>query len=161
MLKPPEYLSKRFKYDPVSGLLFWKILFPGKVAGTEVRGRVPFIKLALERLDFKAHRLIWIMHTGKTIPAGMVIDHIDGDATNNAIKNLRLCTQKENSRNCRLPKNNTSGYKGVSFQAGGYRAYITVDRKQIHLGRYKTPEEAFAAYVRAAKVHFGEFKSYL
>jgi hypothetical protein len=155
-----EYLNERFEYLPSTGQLFWKVLFPGKEAGTVVRCASPFVKLALERLDFKAHRLAWILHHGKKPDDGMVIDHRDGDATNNAISNLRLCTPRENSRNSLTSKNNTTGFKGVSRQGKRYRSYICVDRKQIHLGRFDTAEEAFAAYMDAAKRHFGEFKSY-
>ena len=91
----------------------------------------------------------------------MVIDHIDGDPLNNAIANLRLCTPKENSRNSITPKNNTSGFKGVSVMKNGrFRAYISVDRRQVHLGIFDTAEDAFAAYMHAANDHFGKFKSY-
>ena len=70
------------------------------------------------------HRLVWMFHNGD-IPCGMVIDHIDGDITNNNIANLRVVTRKHNSQNCKKAKNNTSGATGISFvEKGRYRATI-------------------------------------
>lgn len=43
------------------------------------------------------HRLVWTAHKG-SIPAGITIDHIDGNHFNNNISNLQLLTQSENSR---------------------------------------------------------------
>lgn len=49
--------------------------------------------------------------------------------------------------------NNTSGFRGVSFhkRTGKWQAYISVNRKQFHIGLYDTPEEAHEAYIAAAK----------
>ena len=59
----------------------------------------------------------------------------------------------------RKERNNTSGYKGVSFHkdTGMYRARIMVRGVSIHLGAFRRPELAHAAYCEAAKKHFGEF----
>jgi hypothetical protein len=87
------------------------------------------------------------------------IDHKDRDKTNNQRDNLRLGGTKGNSRNRSMARNNTSGYKGVSYhnQTENWQAVITVDHKNYHLGVYKDIIEAAKAYDRAAKLHFGEF----
>lgn len=91
---------------------------------------------------------------------GSSVDHRDGDRLNNRRANLRECSQRENAKNTRLAKNNTSGFKGVSTTAEGrWRARITVDRKEIRLGVFDTREEAAAAYDRAALQMHGEFAS--
>lgn len=46
----------------------------------------------------KVHRLVYMTFVGE-IPEGMQIDHIDGDASNNNLDNLRCVSPKENSNN--------------------------------------------------------------
>jgi hypothetical protein len=52
------------------------------------------------------------------------------------------------NRNQRIQKNNTSGYKGVSYHKrdGKYQAQISVNKKSIYLGLYPTAEEGAIAY---------------
>lgn len=71
----------------------------------------------------------------------------------NGKDNLRIATCKQNTHNTRKRKDNASGFKGVDFhkQKGKYRATITEDGKQIHLGYRDTPEEAHKLYCDAAK----------
>lgn len=72
-------------------------------------------------------------------------------------RNLRIATDAQNARNCRLPAHNTSGFKGVSRYKGKFMARIRVNDKLIHLGTYLTAESAHEAYCHAAKLHHGEF----
>lgn len=46
-------------------------------------------------MRYSVHRLIWQYYNGK-IPEGMEINHIDGNKRNNEIKNLEICTSKQN-----------------------------------------------------------------
>ena len=88
------------------------------------------------------------------------VDHIDGSRKNgNRFANLRLATRQENLRNSRLSRRNQIGLKGVNkcTTTGRYRAEIYVNGKNLHLGRFDTPELAHAAYVDAARIHFGAF----
>lgn len=85
------------------------------------------------------------------------VDHINGDKLDNRSCNLRACTQLQNSRN-RI-STNLAGLKGVSFDKsrGLWQAGITVNYKRKALGRFSSPEEAHAAYCKAAKELHGEF----
>lgn len=83
-------------------------------------------------------------------------DHINGDTLNNSRNNLRIVTQAQNVRNRRIPRTNTSGYKGVCFDNGKYRAKIYANGKQIYLGYTKTAEEAAALYAEASRKYHGE-----
>jgi hypothetical protein len=152
-----EYLNERLSYDKDTGIIRWKILFPNKIAGTKIKGG--YIKLSLEKIDFKAHRLCWILHYRCRPSEHMHIDHLNGNTSDNRIQNLRLCKAKNNSANSKKPKSNTSGYKGVTTVKGSpkYRAYICVNRKQIHLGMHDKPEDAYRAYCNAANKYFGEY----
>jgi hypothetical protein len=101
----------------------------------------------------RMHRLI------HQTPAGMDTDHIDGDGLNNQRSNLRTATSTENMRNRRMRKDNTSGFRGVTWSKREKKwvAQIRLDGKRIHLGYYNTPEEAAEVYIRKAIELFGEF----
>lgn len=88
----------------------------------------------------------------------LVVDHINGDITDNRKSNLRICTQKNNSRNTTSPKNSKLGILGVNLTAQGkYRARIMVDRKEIELGIYETLEAAIEARRKAELIYFKEY----
>jgi hypothetical protein len=152
-----EYLKTLFVYDPILGN-FTRIKTVGRgkvgsIAGSIGRG---YVCIQIDRKRYYAHRLAWIYIYGA---ASEDIDHIDGVRSNNAISNLRLADKTQNSYNTGLMKNNTSGYKGVSYVAarGKYQVGICIQGVQKHLGYYSTAEEASAAYQKAAKELHGEF----
>jgi len=86
------------------------------------------------------------------VPKGYRIDHINNDPTDIRLEKLRLATQGGVTQNSGARRNNTSGYKGVSFcrHTGHYQATITSDRRQIHLGRFQSARAAAIAYDKAA-----------
>lgn len=104
-----------------------------------------------------AHRIAWALVHG-VIPT-TDIDHIDGDKQNNAPSNLRLATRSQNNYNAKKRRDNTSGYKGVSFDKarGKWDARFNVKGKTVHLGRFATAEQAKAAYDKAASALRGDF----
>jgi len=71
-----------------------------------------------------AHRLAWYLHHG-TWPTGQV-DHINHDAGDNRISNLRECSQQLNQFNTRKHCDNTSGEKNVTFDKGHKRWQVRV-----------------------------------
>ena len=72
---------------------------------------------------------------------------------------LREATRSENKCNSFMYKNNTSGYKGVYWQksAQKWHARIWSNNKLEYLGLFDSPEEAYAAYCKAAEELHGEF----
>ncbi len=99
------------------------------------------------------------MMTGKPVPIGRVIDHINGDRHDDRWANLRLATPAENARNRGVCRRNTSGKVGVYpiKPQGLWGADIGKDGRNIHLGRFKILDEAIAARCAAERVYFGEF----
>lgn len=74
------------------------------------------------------------------------VDHINRDKLDNRKSNLRLVNRQINNLNTGNQKNNKScGLKGVSYhkQYGKWRAYIMLDYKQILLGWFDNPEDAY------------------
>jgi hypothetical protein len=56
-----------------------------------------------------------------------------------------------NCQNRSLASKNAAGHRGVWLANGVYRAEITSDGKTTNLGRFKSLEEAAAAYVKAKR----------
>lgn len=169
-----EYLRERLNYDPETGTFTWlsrriKKLYAShykiwntRYAGTSAgsAGHVNrYLEIKIDYRTYKAHRLAFLYMTGKLPPANMSVDHRDGNGLNNRWTNLRLATCSQNCGNARIPKNNTSGFKGVSYVKATclYHAYITVNRRRTNLGFFNTPEEAAMAYKMASQKNFGEF----
>lgn len=105
------------------------------------------------------HRVIMERIIGRSLTKAEEVDHIDRNPLNNRRSNLRIATHAENLRNRGKNRNNTSGYKGVTWDKGEgkWSASITVNYKRVHLGRYSNPEDAYAAYCKAVKEYHGEF----
>lgn len=95
-------------------------------------------------------------------PIGMQVDHIDGNGLNNQRSNLRIATHLQNQRNRQhMNKNNSSGYRGVTWckGAGRWMAQLSLNYKHVHLGLFDSPIDAAIAYDHAVIEHFGEFAS--
>lgn len=90
-------------------------------------------------------------------PKGKIVDHKDGDGTNNTRTNIRVTTQSRNVQNARPRKNKISRYKGVAWSEQRWHARIQIDRRQIGLGYFTTQRAAAFAYNEAATKLFGEF----
>lgn len=89
----------------------------------------------------------------------MGCDHINGNGLDNRRENLRLASHAENIRNQRQRKDNSTGYKGVSFEKNRkkFTAQIQFNRKRYRLGCFLTAEAAHAAYCEAANNLHGKF----
>lgn len=74
----------------------------------------------------------------------IVVDHIDGNKTNNNVKNLQLVSMSMNTKKKINKSNKYSMHKGVSWNKNSnkWRAYIFIDKKEKHLGYYINEIEA-------------------
>ena len=88
-----------------------------------------------------------------------VIDHINGDKTDNRISNLRECTQGQNVCNSKCRKNSKTGIKNVTWvkSINKYKVQVTVNGKMTYGGCFDDLEEAkFIATQMRQKLH-GDF----
>ena len=157
-----EYLD----YNSETGVFTWKKkssnksnkIKIGNIAGMEAPDG--YWKITFLYRAYPAHRLAWIYMNGD-IPNGFDIDHINRDRKDNRITNLRLATRSQNQHNRTKSKNNTSGYKGVTWckKTNAWMARIGINYKLIHLGRFISAEEAYDAYKEAAKKYHKQYSS--
>ena len=88
-----------------------------------------------------------------------VIDHINGDTTDNRKANLRVISQQENRLSNAVAANNTSGWSGVYWDSfrNRWSTEIKKNSKRIHLRRRKTLKEAVYSRFIAEQELFQEF----
>ena len=97
---------------------------------------------------YKIHQLVAVHFLGHKL-SGMntVVDHIDGNKTNNNKSNLRLVSNRENLSRI----GGTSKYVGVCFDKNSnrWKAYIQKNGINRHLGLWDDEYMAHIAYQRA------------
>jgi hypothetical protein len=150
----PELVRSLIKYEPDTGHLIRLVTTSararaGAVAGTK-NGRYVYVRVGGNIV--LAHRLAWLWMTGMW--PEHEIDHKNGNGRDNRWENLRDVTSAVNKQNQRIARSST-GLLGVSKRRGKYNktyvAHIQVDRRNIYLGDFRTPEEAHAAYIEAKR----------
>lgn len=149
-----DLLKSLLNYDPDTGVFTWLVQRRGTAKAGTTAGSINgcgYIHIRVNIKMYPAHRLAWLYVYGVWPSKGL--DHINRVRTDNRIANLREATDGENKQNCSLHRNNSSGIKGVGRNQGKWRARISVDDRQIYLGRYTTIEDAIAAR-KAAEVKY-------
>lgn len=159
------YLRDRLKYHPHSGKFFWK-----DHEDLQRKDRVGYQAGALNsegythiKIDGKfyyAAQLAWLYMYGEWPEE--LIDHKNRSRVDDRITNLRYTDYSQNQANRDIQKNNTTGVKGVCYEAKRksrkkYRAFIMVNYKMKFLGYYETLDEAAIARATAAKATWGEY----
>jgi hypothetical protein len=120
-------LKDYLEYDKDSGLFTRKVSNNtrhkiGEVAG--YLGKDGYRRLAVKGITYSEHRLAWLYVYGK-FPE-LILDHIDGNPSNNKISNLREVTQNQNQYNSKLRKDSSSGIKNVRWSKWQNKWQVTV-----------------------------------
>lgn len=171
---PIGFLRECFAYDPETGVLTWRHrpashfstaanaaswntanagsrAFTAPDASGYCRAEVRFedcrLRLTGGRVAFAlVHG--WLPH---------IVDHEDGDRTNNRIGNLRAATDEQNMWNRRNGKDRDGTPRGAYFEKGKWRASANHNRRKVHLGMFDTPEAAHQAYAAFVRRERGDF----
>lgn len=160
-----ERVRELLVYNAKTGIFRWRKNAGryGRIpAGTLAGGRTKegYLRIGVDGVCYFATRLIWVYVHGHFPPDQ--VDHRNRNPSDDRLSNLRLATQSQNKANSRLYRNNSSGFKGVSYERArdSWVAFIKFGgERRKWLGRYKTKEAAYAAYCVASKEIHGEFSN--
>jgi len=156
-------LMESLHYDPETGI-FTHLKNNGKAKIGQPAGcldSVGYRVIVVGGKPRKAHRLAWLYMTGE-FPEDY-IDHINHAKDDNRFVNLREATPAQNAEHKRTFS--AHGIKGIHYvpkssARNPWRAIIEYERKTVHLGMFKTAEEAGEAYKKAALKYHGEFSHF-
>jgi hypothetical protein len=143
-----KLMFERLVYLPKEGKILWKVhprwpSYAGREAGNMMQNG--YRKLKFCGKQYLVHRVAWLLHYG-VWPSGD-IDHIDGNTSNNRIKNLRDVSHSINLQNRKsATRKNKTGFLGVVKRRNKYAAHIYKNGKQVYLGLFTTAQEAHQAY---------------
>ncbi len=158
---PIPRLHELLYYIPETGLIFRKAsagcLAANTVVGTPSTSG--HLSVGIDKAYYKVHRVAWAMYHGRW--PELEIDHINGVRDDNRISNLREVSKVINAQNLAITgrANNLSGRRGVyklndSARAKPWLATINANKKSIHLGSFRTYEEACVAREAAELVYY-------
>jgi len=138
-------LKELYFYDPLTGSLLRKFSSKnGRWKKGDAIGSIDaygYFETSINKKRYKVHRLIWLYHHGVWPD---IIDHINWNRTDNRIENLRNTDKRGNSINSKIHSTNTSGTKGVSWNAqrGKWHSYMIIKGKRKHLGYFENLKDA-------------------
>lgn len=138
-----EFLS----YDPETGVFTNVKSGKGRKPVGAVAGsphKHGYLSSMIDGKNYLHHRLAWFYVHGYFPPSDT--DHINGVRNDNRLCNLRPAERFENCQNVEA--------RGVWFEAGKWRAEVTVRQRRHYLGRHASKAGAEAAYAEAkARLH--------
>jgi hypothetical protein len=149
-----DELLNELNYDPDTGIFTWKVRKQGRRNPAGCLTPSGYVTININYKHYPAHRLAWMYVHGR-FPEKQ-IDHINRNPSDNRIVNLREATDGENAQNKSLPKNNTSGFIGVTWNklTKKWQAQIVHKGKLYNLGHYDDKIVAAEAYAKKkAELH--------
>jgi len=147
LLLMKQVLRSVVNYDKRTGVFTWKKPVGGRCAGA---GRIAggadvlgYWVITYRGVRLKGHRLAWLSENGR-LPE--MIDHINGERSDNRISNLRESNVVHNGRNRR--EHRQGKLLGTSFRkdTGRWVAQCWRDNKKIYLGQFNSEQMAHRAF---------------
>jgi hypothetical protein len=155
-----EALTEILSYDPATGEFRWvksgRLGWVGRLAGT-VEQASGYRRIEILGRSFYASRLAFL-YMKKRWPHSL-IDHRNGNRSDDRWVNLREATRQENGANRKTRKDSKSGVNGVYQTPNGkWIARTRIGAVRHNLGVFCTIEEAKAARDAFDAQHLGEFQ---
>ena len=142
-----SYEDAKANFIEVDGQLY------KKVGSVDAYG---YLRFGHKRNYYLAHRIIFLLHHG-FIPE--IIDHIDGNPSNNSITNLRAATKSTNALNRHARVDNKIGIKNVCWSKlrKKWVVNMNINKKKTQLGYFEDLELAELVAIEARNKYHGEF----
>lgn len=170
---PIEKLRSLLRYDPETGMLFWrerpsglfKLVRDANAWNARFALKEAFTQTSkwgykvglISGLPYRAHRVAWTIQTGAWPKND--IDHVNGNRPDNRFCNLREATRSENNRNTSARSKSTSQFLGVCWttERSKWLVRAKINGRVRHIGSFKSEIDAARAYDEVARKHFGDF----
>lgn len=153
-------LHELIRYDHQTGQFFWRKIRKGVSSTDQPAGCVGangYIYISVDNNKLLAHRIAWLYVYGEW--PDYHLDHINHNTQDNRIENLRDAPRAINMHNQRKAHvDSLTGFMGVTFEKARnlYVAKITVNRKSVFVGRFKTAQAAHDAFIKKKReLHIG------
>lgn len=158
-LPPLVRVNELLRYEPDTGLFFWKVDVSEKLVAGGLALRKTgngYRSVCIDGESYSAHRLAFLIMTGSCPD---VVDHRNRNRADNRWDNLREATHKQNIAN----SSKRTRQKGVTWDSKRrvWKTAIRVDGKAHNLGTFANPDLAIAAYRAAAEQFHGEYAAHL
>lgn len=156
----PSNIGDYLQYNRDTGELTWKVKRKSVNKGDRA-GRVGprgYAQVGFNRAYYGVHRVCFFLATGEQ---PQIVDHINGDAADNRLNNLRASCRSRNQQNRKPGKNNKTGISGVKFlpslKKPTWQAGIGVGGGFLHLGNFPSLLDAASARRSSENKLFGAY----
>lgn len=168
-----QTIKECLRYNRADGTLIWRrrprhhfkdkniwtrfnTIYAGSVAGTPQNEG--YLHVQINHKKLLAHRIVWLLLKGRW--PKKLIDHIDGDKTNNRANNIREADLFENRMNA-VARVNASGFKNVyRHSSGKWIARIKHRGQDVHGGVFDSAEDAAEKARELRNKHHGRFANH-
>ena len=145
MTRPVEHFKDTAHMTREQNCDKWNARHANKVAGTTTK--LGYRQISLDGVLYLGHRLAFFMGNGLE---PRLIDHLNGDRSDNRLCNLACVVQADNNKNSSIRSDNTTGIAGVRFtphisKRSPWRVDGYIGGKLTYVGAYSTLLEAAAS----------------
>jgi hypothetical protein len=115
-----------------------------------------YVSIGYKNTYLSAHRIVFLLNHGY-LPE--IVDHIDGNPSNNKIENLRAADKSTNAMNRPARSDSKTGIKNVCWSKAHKKwvVNININKRKTQIGYFKDIELAELVAIEARDKFHGEF----